>query len=119
MKKFAKIIVAFLLIAPLVFAGAPKTFDWVPPTQNTDGTPLSDAEIGSYNIYCNQVLLGNQPNTGGTDTWTSPPLPAGTYDCHATTLGTNGEESPNSNSVNFIVDPSVPGAPTNFSVSLP
>ncbi len=114
-----KLFYCLLICSPLVFAVEPKTFDWIPPTQNTDGSPLSDAEIASYNIYCNQVVLGNVPNTGGTDTWTSPPLPEGTYDCWATTIAINGEESPNSNSVNFIVDPSVPGAPTNFSVSLP
>jgi hypothetical protein len=114
-----KLLYCLILCAPLVFAVQPKTFDWTPPIQNTDGTPLADGEIASYNIFCNAVLLGNVPNTGGTDTWTSPPLPAGTYDCHATTVAINGEESDASNSVNFIVDPSKPEAPTGFSVSLP
>jgi len=117
--KLLKWAIALLVISPLVFAVEPKTFNWTPPTQNTDGTPLADAEIASYNIFCNSVLLGNQPNTGGTDTWTSPPLPEGSYSCHATTLATNGEESAASNSVNFTVDPSIPEAPTGFSVSLP
>lgn len=108
-----------LLLAPLTFAGPPKTFEWVPPTENVDGTPLTDAEIASYNIYCNSVVLSNVPNTSGTNSWVSPPLPAGDFICHATTIGVNGEESPNSNTVNFTVAPSVPGAPTNFSVTLP
>lgn len=116
MKRF---LLMLLIIAPLTFAIEPKTFDWTPPTQNTDGTPLPDADIASYNIFCNAVLLGNAPNTGGTDTWTSPPLPAGSYDCHATTVAISGEESDASNAVNFTVAKSKPEAPSNFSVTLP
>lgn len=119
MNKFEKLIVSLLLIAPLAFAGPPKTFEWTPPTQNTDGTPLADNEIASYNIYCNQVVLGNVPNTGGTDSWTSPPLPTGDYTCSATCIAVNGEESANSNTINFTIDPSMPGSPNNFSITLP
>ena len=114
-----KLFYCMLLCSQLVFAIESKTFTWVPPTQNTDSTPLLDSEIASYNIYCNAVLLGNAPNTGGTDTWLSPPLPQGSYTCHATTIATNGEESDASNVVNFTVDPSKPEAPSNFSVVLP
>jgi len=114
-----KLLYCLLLCAPLVFAIESKTFQWVPPTQNTDGSTLPDAEIASYNIYCNSVLLGNAPNTGGTDTWVSPTLPQGNYTCHATTVATNGEESDASNVVNFTVAPSKPEAPSNFSVVLP
>jgi len=114
-----KLLYCLLLCAPLVFAIESKTFTWTPPTQNTDGSTLPDAEIASYNIYCNSVLLGNAPNTGGTDTWVSPTLPQGNYTCHATTVATNGEESDASNVVNFTVAPSKPEAPSNFSVVLP
>lgn len=114
-----KLFYCLLICAPLVFAVEPKTFDWTPPTQNSDGTVLTDAEIASYNIFCNSVLLGNVINTGGTDTFTSAPLPAGDYICHATTVRDDGQESLPSNSVNFTVDLSIPGAPTNFSVTLP
>lgn len=114
-----RLLLMLLIISPLTFAVETKMFNWIPPTQNTDGTPLPDAEIASYNIFCNAVLLGNVPNTNGTDSWVSPPLPAGTYNCHATTVAVSGEESDASNAVNFIVDPSVPEAPSNFSVVLP
>jgi hypothetical protein len=114
-----RLLLCILLVSPLVFSVENKTFDWTPPTQNTDGTPLADADIASYNIFCNAVLLGNAPNTGGTDTWTSPPLPAGAYNCHATTVAISGEESDASNAVNFTVAPSKPEAPSNFSVTLP
>jgi hypothetical protein len=112
---------AVLVLVPLTVTWGDdvKTFNWTPPTQNTNGTPLSDAEIGSYNIYCNGTLLGTVPNTGGTDTWTSPILAAGDYTCEASTINTAGTEGPRSNQVNFTVDPSVPGAPENFTVTFP
>ena len=116
-----KFLLCLLLCAPLTisFAVAPKTFNWLPPTQYVDGTPLPDGEIESYNIYCNSALLGNVPNTGSTDQWTSAPLSDGAHDCYATTVATNGEESDPSNSVNFTVLPSKPEAPTTFTVTLP
>ena len=114
-----KLLLCLLLCAPLTFAVEPKDFNWIPPTQYENGQPLPDDEIASYNIYCNGSLLGNVPNTGGTDSWTSDPLSDGTYDCHATTVATNGEESVPSVAINFTVAPSKPKAPTNFSVTLP
>jgi len=112
-------LIALICLSPLVFAVETKTFSWTPPTQNTDGTALTDAEISSYNIFCNAVLLSNVVNTGGTDTFTSGPLPAGAYLCHATTVRDDGRESDASNQINFTVDPSDPKAPTGFSVTLP
>lgn len=119
LKRLIMVLVSGIMIAPLVFAIAPKTFSWVPPTEYVDGAPLPDDEIASYNIYCNSVLLANVPNTGGTNTWTSDPLPDGSYSCFATTIAVNGEESDPSNSANFTVLPSKPGAPTTFTVELP
>ena len=43
-----KLLYCLLLCAPLVFAIESKTFTWVPPSQNTDGSALPDAEIASY-----------------------------------------------------------------------
>ena len=120
-KNVFKYALAVLLIAPLTltWGDSVKTFSWTPPTQNTDGTLLTDTEIASYNIYCNGQLLVNVANTGGTDTYTSDLLAAGDYICDASTLNTAGLEGPRSNPVNFTVDPSVPGAPENFTVSFP
>ncbi len=114
-----KLILAMLLVSPLVFGQAVKTFTWTPPIANVDGSPLIDADIASYNIYCNATLLSNVPNSSGTDIYVSGDLPAGVYDCYATTMHINGEESADSNSTNFTVNLSVPGAPTGFTVILP
>lgn len=114
-----KLFWGLLLIAPLVFGQASPTFTWTPPISYEDGTPLPDAEIASYNIYCNGSLLANVPNTSNTDTYASGQLAVGDYVCNASTVATNGEESGLSNTANFTVDPLVPGAPTGFSVTFP
>jgi hypothetical protein len=116
-----RLIVLFLLGSPLVFGYQNKTFNWTPPNSYTDGSPLPQSEIASYNIYCNGSLLGSVINTAGTDVWTSPDgsLPPGNYVCYATTVGTDAAESGPSNSVNFIVDPLIPGAPVGLTVQLP
>ncbi len=114
-------VLPLLLLSSIVLGYQNKEFNWTPPTQYEDGSPLPDGEIASYNIYCNGSLLGNVVNAGGTNTWTSPDgsLPPGTYDCYATTVASNGLESEASNTVNFTVSPSNPAAPSDFSVTLP
>lgn len=116
-----KKLLALILLLPLTvtLADGSKTFQWTPPTQYVDGTPLNDADIASYNIYCNGSLLANVTNTGGTDVYESGLLPTGTYSCTATTVTVEGVESAESNSTNFTVDPSVPEAPSGFTVILP
>ena len=115
------ILALLLLTAPLVFSYEQSTFDWTPPTERVDGSPLPQSEIASYNIYCNGGLLGNVVNTTSTDTWQSPQgsTPPGDYLCYATTLDTDGLESAPSNTKAFIVEPSAPGAPGGFTVTLP
>jgi len=116
-----------LICSPVLFAYQNKTFMWTPPTQNTDGSPLIDSEIASYNIFCAEVnapsatLLGTVTNTGNTSQWTSPDgsLPPGTYDCFATTVRNDGAESGRSNTVNFSVPQATPDPPTGFSVTIP
>lgn len=119
--KFLKIVLAVLLVLPLTatWGDGTVTLNWTPPIQNEDGSPLADADIAGYNVYCNGSLLVNVPNTGGTDSWGSGLLPTGDYTCTARTLNTEGVESVDSNTVNFTVDPSVPGAPTGLSVTFP
>ena len=104
---------ALLLLSTLVFAYGQKTFNWTPPTQNTDGSPLPDAEIGSYNIYCDGNLIGTVTNTGNTSSWQTPvgTFPPGDYTCTATAINTAGIESAQSNAVNFTVAASVPNPP--------
>lgn len=113
--------VVLMLISPLVFALGEKTFKWTPPTQNEDDTPLPNAEITEYRIYCDgqSTPLAVVPNAPlDTDTYQAPPgtFAVGSHDCTATTvagLKSDGtiNESVQSNSVNFTVERSVPRPP--------
>ncbi len=116
-----QLVIALLLIAPLVFAWQHKEFNWTPPTEYVDGSPLQDSEIAEYRIYCNGALLGTVENSGATSTWRSPDgsLPPGDYSCYATTVVTSGEESEASNTINFTVEQSGPNPPSEFSVTFP
>lgn len=109
-----KLLISLLLVSPVVFALGEKTFDWTPPTQYTDGSPLAQAEIASYDIECNGSLLANVPNNPlDTDSYEAPPgtFAPGVYSCVAFTLTVAGERSDPSNSVNFIVDAGTPNPP--------
>ena len=122
-----RLVLLLLICSPVLFAYQNKTFTWIPPTQNTDGSPLIDSEIASYNIFCAEVaassatLLGTVTNVGNTQQWTSPDgsLPPGTYDCFATTVRNDGVESVRSNTVNFSVPQATPDPPDGFSVTIP
>lgn len=111
---FAALVV---LTSPLVFAVGEKTFTWQPPTERVDGEALPQAEIASYNIYCDGVEtpIWTQPNEPlGTDTWIAPSetFARGTHSCFATTVDTEGQESDPSNIVNFTVSPARPLPPS-------
>ena len=119
MKRIILIALATILVSPLVFAIGEKTFTFTPPTQYEDGTTLPQAKIASYDIMCDDALLVNFPNVPlNTDTYQAPPgtFATGTHVCVAHTVTTEGVRSAPSNSVNFTVDPGVPGQPINFAV---
>jgi hypothetical protein len=75
------------------------TLSWTPPTQNMDGTPLTD--LTSYNIYYgtsqgvypNQVPVGNP----GITSFVVDNLSPGTYFFVSTAINSAGIESPFSN----------------------
>jgi len=114
-----KALIALLFVSPLVFAVGEKTFTFTPPTEYTDGTPLPQSAIASYDIECDGELLVNVPNNPvDTDTYQAPPgtFATGVHSCVAFTVTTEGIRSGPSNTVNFTVDPGVPSPPVNFVV---
>ena len=112
-------VTALLLLSSVVFAVGEKTFRWEPPTEYSDGTPLPQSEIASYDIECDGSLLANVPNTPlDTDSFFAPPgtFAVGSHTCVAYTWSTEGVRSVASNPVNFTVAPGTPGPPINFVV---
>jgi len=114
MKRISLAVIALLLLSPLVFAVGEKTFNWTPPTEYDDNTPLPQSAIASYDIECDGVLLATVPNAPqDTDTYAAPPgtFAAGDHACVAFTVTTTGSRSVASNAVNFTVTPGVPKPP--------
>lgn len=114
MKKFLWVL---LLISPVAFGLGEKTFNFTPPTEYVDGTPLENALIASYDIECDGGLLANVPNVPlMTDSYYAPPgtFTVGDHSCVAFTITTQGVRSGPSNTVNFTVAPGEPKAPVLF-----
>lgn len=121
-----KIILSLVLLAVsgIVFAQSAvlptqAALSWIAPTQNTDGSTLTAAQIASYNIYYGTTSGGpytNKVSIAGTATSTTiTNLTNGTWYFVATTVGTDGLESAYSNegsktiSVSLAPTPSPPG----------
>ena len=122
--RWTKLLLALLLVSPLVFALGEKTFDWTPPTEyeqtqyqidnGLPASPLAQAQIASYDIECDGVLLVNIPNTPlDTDSYMAPAgtFAVGDHACEAFTIATDGARSVASNTVNFTVVPGIPMPP--------
>lgn len=110
-----KLFLCLLLVSPLTFAVGERTFNWTPPTEYDDASPLAQSEIASYDIECDGVFLVNVPNNPPTiaDSYDAPPgtFAVGVHDCVAFTVSTEGVRSIASNTVNFTVVAGVPNPP--------
>lgn len=107
-------LVAALATTLPVFA-ANKTFTWVPPTANTDGSPLAAADIASYRLRCQDQPDVTVPG-GNTVSFVKDYAP-GSYTCALFTVHRNGNISGPSNAVSFTVPQPTPNAATGFSVN--
>lgn len=81
------------------------TISWTPPTQNTDGSTLTN--LAGYNIYygtsqsnLNSVVKLTNP---GLATYVLSNLPAATYYFAMTSVNSNGEESARSGELSYTV----------------
>ena len=85
--------------------GEPITLHWVAPTQNTDNSPLSLAEIDWFTAYwtCDTGKTGKKGNINNTSTTT--PLNSNLMlgQCEITMTATAGLESNRSESVRVLV----------------
>lgn len=82
------------------------TLSWTPPTQNTDGTPLTD--LSGYRIYWG-TSPGSYPNSvtidqAGVTTYVVENLVPGTYEFVSTAINADGVESDYSNPATKTVE---------------
>ena len=83
------------------------TLNWTPPTQNTDGSSLTD--LAAYRIYYG-TSQGNYPNSitlnnPGLSSYTVEDLVPGTYYFVSTAINSDGVESDYSNVAQKVVSP--------------
>lgn len=104
--------VTLLLISHLSLAEE-KTFKWSRPTDRTDGTPITDAELREYPIYCDgsTTPVWVQPKSGGNDEiWIAPDgwFSTGDHTCQISAVDTDGQEGPLTDPVSFTVASGAP-----------
>lgn len=86
------------------------SLSWTAPTQNTDGSALTD--LASYNVYQgSSVPTLVKVGTSTTMTFTTPSLPPGTYFFAVSAVNTSGTESVLSASISATVAPPAPKTP--------
>lgn len=115
-KKYLKPIVFWAIIL-FAFASSYSradtfTISWTPPAAYTDGTPLFEQDLDFYTVYINNEPIVNLQVIVGTWTADITITQPGTHDLTMTVTDYNGQESAQSNMVNFTVGPRTPGAVT-------
>lgn len=114
-----KLLLALLLIPGLVSAGEAE-LSWTPPTQNTDGTALTD--LDGYRLYYG-LTSGDYPEMidigdPTVTTYVVQGLTGGeTYYFAATAYNTNNIESDYSNEATKVIEYSIPEPPTGLTVA--
>jgi len=111
--------IVLALLLPLQALAGSVTLTWTPPTENTDGTELTD--LAGYRLYWG---TSSGAYTDGSVSIDSPGvtiyvvdnLPAGTYYFVATAVNSAGIESDYSNEATKTVLPPQPAPPLNLTV---
>lgn len=104
----ASAVSAFALAPPAVPTAV--SVSWTAPTQNTDGSPLTD--LASFNIY-QGTSIPTLVKVGTTTTmgYTTPSLPPGTYFFAVSAVNSAGTESVLSASISATIAPPAPKVP--------
>lgn len=114
--QLGRLILALCLLGFILVANAGEArLSWAAPTQNTDGSPLTN--LAGY-----RVLYGPSPTTLNqtaqvtSTSFTVPNLAPGTWYFAVRAYTTSGVESANSNLASKVIPPTVPNPPTALKV---
>lgn len=108
------------LVVPIIARGGVR-FTWTAPTNNTDGTPLTD--LAGYKLYKSSTPEIGYSQEGPDIVGTPPPITVdwnpttptdGTFYFVVTAFDVSGNESGRSNEVSVKYDNIAPGAPGNL-----
>lgn len=102
------LLVALGLMTGAVMA-ATVNFNYTPATEYTDGSPMPLSDIDFTRLYCDGVLVDEEP---GADGDFSVLLGFGSHDCygtHVVLIATTPESAP-SNMITKVVRPPQPGS---------
>lgn len=119
-KKLSVFVLSTLLTFNIAWA-AEATLSWTPPTQNEDGSPLTD--LAGYNFYYGTATgvydQGpiNLPDPTATEYVVTGLANDTTYYFVATAYNTAGTESQYSGEATKTIGPLAPKAPTNLTVN--
>ena len=100
----------------------PTTISWIPPTTNTDGTPVDDG--AGYGLHCGNVSGGPYPLDTDIFGWAITAIDArgkfanGDWYCVMTAYDTSGNRSTYSPEGNFRIDEVAPNAPSGLKFTL-
>lgn len=109
----AVVAVGLCLLVAGVSQAAVRTFNWVHPTTNSDGSALPLSQITRTTLVwgSSQTAMTSSKIVTGTATTTTLDLAPGTWYIAAKTTA-NGNDSPNSNVVTVVIPQPVPNPPT-------
>lgn len=115
------ILAAFLLLPGIAHADENKTFTWIVPTQNTDGSALAAADLAKYDLGCRPTAAATRTVYTSwsiidpAETSRVISFPPGRYFCSLRVYAVGVTPSDWSNEVFFSIV--VPKAPTDLGVT--
>lgn len=112
--KFIKLFVALFLLSTITIAEPFKNWNWTPPSQYVNNTPIPASDVLTYKLYCSDTDGGPYTTSFPVTDPNAPPAMIdmapvvkgvpGTYYCVATaTSSTHGSESAYSLQKDFTV----------------
>jgi len=104
-----RLLIIMLMVFPLISLAdlpANPVFQWTPPTEFTDNTPLNPAtDLSGYQLRCDGDTIVQDITGGDTTSWTAPSglFPRGDHSCVMTAISSDGISSAPSDPKAFAV----------------